>query len=681
MGRPITMNSNPFTSSLSASASFSGSTSGTALPLPRSSSSLHSASSASNSVGGNADAAAASAQFTAAVNSLFASRLGPVLPGATVYLDDATADCWNTSLPRGGITRFVKNAGAALVTRLDDAALALPSTPAKVFLVALHAGRSLHQITAIVRSSLSRSVHVFSSTPFRVVGEGEAVSDPSQVAPRELIEAELRRAMQQSGAWPSASVPDSEEVLDCHYLPLTWAALLNNVFIVPGSSHTVPSLAAPTGIPLALPTSNPDHTTRSANARQLAVSIFGILQSRDLNAHMWTLGAAADLVAHHLVSIRSFLGVANVPGHSSAAIVLVDRDMDMLPLVASQSHVLSRIYRSSSSRSSATNGTLFSSFHPSAPLTALIPKLPSSYAPSRVPLSTSSGTLAEQWLQLLSDFPAEGLSLLRKKVMDLGGKARVLGRPTAAQFEKLLAALHESEKAKSVVEEHTDCLLLLGLIVEALADENVQLVDKLAGFQQAFESTLVSSAASGSSGTAPLADLLANLSTSLGTNPSVTVRVGLYTVLAALRIAPQCVPSLLDPVAQLVRPALAVSGNAMPTLEVAMRLQTWLESLPPQVPDLVRGVTQAAVTAPDMFTKVDEGGAAANMFGLSRLLVGSPTVPLDCDELILVISGPVAWPEIGAFREVAKECMSKYRKPVTLVATGVEGPIELSVVP
>ncbi|KAJ1504151.1 hypothetical protein HMI56_001770 [Coelomomyces lativittatus] len=61
-----------------------------------------------------------------------------------------------------------------------------------------------------------------------------------------------------------------------------------------------------------------------------------------------------------------------------------------------------------------------------------------------VPVSPNGHPDLLIWLQLFVDFPINSVSMLRKKTMDFGTKIRILGKPTAAQFIKLVAALLEN---------------------------------------------------------------------------------------------------------------------------------------------------------------------------------------------------------------------------------------------
>jgi hypothetical protein len=83
------------------------------------------------------------------------------------------------------------------------------------------------------------------------------------------------------------------------------------------------------------------------------------------------------------------------------------------------------------------------------------------------------GGLSLEWLQSLVDQPKEGLSLLRKKVMDLGAKVRLLGKPSGAQFQKLLQALRTLPNWSSICAESMDCILLLCGIIETLENPYV----------------------------------------------------------------------------------------------------------------------------------------------------------------------------------------------------------------
>ncbi|KAI9183613.1 hypothetical protein H9P43_004531 [Blastocladiella emersonii ATCC 22665] len=635
-------------------------------------------------------AAAASTAFADVVEEQFASRIAPCLPGATVYVDDAMADIWNHSLPGGGLTRFLLAAGAVRVCRIAPSSLSapaesadgdVPATDDKVFLISQHAGRYLDAMAATVRASATRRVSVFSCTPFRLVDETSAARWRSiPAAPREIISNELAQSMLASGAWTLGARP-AEDDIALEYLPISWAALLPNVFVVPGSPE--PTLAPAAHRTVHLGSSLSAAPAPNALARQLAVSLFALTESRDMSPHLWTLGPAGANVARQLHTIRSHLNVTDEPGHGHVAVVVVDRDMDLLPLFTTEDHILSRIYRRCAPPLVATPPPPPSSSSTSMGLSAsLTHLLPADASSTEVSLAISTDSVVEQWVQLLADLPKDGLSLLRKKVMDLGGKARVLGRPTAAQFTKLLAALHENPLAKAIIADHYDALLLVGLIVEAMADDHAADLQKVKGVQDQLQQAVLpsQSMSPGDAVAALLAPLTAAADGEAHRTKAYLPGLSLYAVVAALRIAPDVAREVIDAVAPLLASSLDDHAGGLHADALASRLHAWTAHLPPQVSDLMRGSLYGVVHNPDMFDRPpSEQPGKAGLFGLGRLLAAIPTIPVECDEILVVVTGAVTWPEVTAFREAAKECVASFGKPMTLVATGIDGPTRLVV--
>ncbi|KAI9221572.1 hypothetical protein BC828DRAFT_380679 [Blastocladiella britannica] len=711
-------------------------------------------------------------RFAAAAEALFASDVAATLAGATVYMDAAFADCWSLALSRGGLARFVTDAGAVRIVTLGGPTDGASSTAVKVFFVTLHASTAMDAITAIVRASPTTRVTVYSATPFRLSPgtEGESAEARTRLygeTPRDRILAQLRRAVaESSGGNGSNSISRATaggptDTVACEYLPLSHAPVLDNVLVVP-SSPTTPSLLvpweldiSPAGLWSAVNGSGQQQPQRSASPgwsdwddgetddsasmvssvsgnndrrssttargdgareRQLAIALFAAIEAHDTVSHTWARGPAAEAVVRNLHAIRRALGLSDAPpGASRTAVVVVDRSLDLLGATAPTDHILSRIYRASLSSPPATLATA-ATVGPAASiahLTHIEPErdpLPviSKPLPPTVPFLPFPGSVASQWMHMLADFPVEGVSLLRKKIMDLGaGKARVLGRPTAAQYAKLLSIIHESPNRHAIVRENAEALLLAGLVMESLDESQLKLFDR----QQWWLDVTIH----------PPADFMTVVN-AIYTGPmipnSVTVRTALAIIGTALQtptpleaaaaIVPSVAPALSDAVNQLSpSPTLRESLNGD---QVSSTLMAWLASgaIPEQVPDLVRQSTLIAVNSvqvDQVFVRIKEkkedlayqalGGLLGGIGYVYRFLFEmeishckqktnrlgrggrEPQVPIDCDDIMVAVTGPVSWPEISAFRAVAKEVMARTGKPMTLICTGIEGPISL----
>ncbi|KNE57417.1 hypothetical protein AMAG_03135 [Allomyces macrogynus ATCC 38327] len=367
------------------------------------------------------------APFPVAAQQWFADRIAPHLPGAVAYFDDAAADIWDHALPQGLASLMI-------------------------------------QAASVVTASPTARVRILSSTPFGLLPDGSVPDtnvDVMGMHPREALEADLRGAIQFANR-DVHGLPDSDLDVDdlvvCEYVPVTWATLLPSFLVVGASPES--SLRPGTLLKLGLRDWPAASALQTAHPSDLAVALFGLLESRDLDPCLWTLGdhrTTAVTAAGELIRMRQFLNVASELGHPKAAVVLVDRALDLAPLLTESDHILSRLYRPSTTPKSDGYVGL-------APSASLQFAIPSANADLSVPLCHHGGVVLE-WMQLLVDFPRDGLSLLRKRLMDLGTRMRLLGKPTAAQFKKLLAGLQERS---DVVQNQVECLLFAGLIATAL---------------------------------------------------------------------------------------------------------------------------------------------------------------------------------------------------------------------
>ncbi|KNE66156.1 hypothetical protein AMAG_10406 [Allomyces macrogynus ATCC 38327] len=612
------------------------------------------------------------APFPAAAQQWFADRIAPHLPGAVAYFDDTAADIWDHALLQG-LASLMIQAGAVAVKRMPsdparEAANTFSDPPTKVFVLAKHAFRAHRAITAVVTASPTTRVRILSSTPFGLLPDGSVPDtdvDAMGMHPREALEADLRGAIQLANrdvhGLPNSDL-DADDLVVCEYVPVTWATLLPS-FLVVGAMPDL-SLRPSTLLKLGLRDWPAASTLQTPHPPDLAVAIFGLLESRDLNPCLWFLGdhrTTAAATVRELIRMRQFLNVSSEPGHPKAAVVLVDRALDLTPLFTESDHILSRVYRSATT----SNTDAFVGLGPSASLQFAIPSASDDLS---VPLCHHGGVVLE-WMQLLVDFPRDGLSLLRKRLMDLGTRMRLLGKPTAAQFKKLLAGLQERS---DVVQNQVECLLFAGLIATALDDAKASSVDQIIALQQSLSTILAQ-------GPVPdLADRAADLLSRCPHRdflPSLAVLI----LLQAMTTAPDLLPTMLDCSAA----ALANAYNEPDRVHhIRSQLAAWLAQLPSSpVPNLIRHAVAAIYDRPSDLVRHDAPSASAQamrgFLGFSRLLTSEPSAPTECNEVIVCVTGPVSWPEVSLFRDLIKNRMAAFPHPdaaprVTLVACGVE---------
>ncbi|KAJ3371091.1 hypothetical protein GGF31_003514 [Allomyces arbusculus] len=617
------------------------------------------------------------APFPAAAQQWFADRIAPHLPGAVAYFDDVAADIWDHALPQG-LASLMVQAGAVAVKRMPSdtrtgpadprAATTLTDPPTKVFVLAKHAFRAHRAMTAVVTASPTTRVRILSSTPFGLLPDGSVPDtdvDAMGMHPREALEADLRGAIQFANrdvhGLPDSDL-DADDLVVCEYVPVTWATLLPSFLVVGATprSSLRPGLLLDLGL-RDWPTAS---ALQTAHPPDLASALFGLLESRDLDPCLWTLGdyhTTAAATARELIRMRLFLNVASEPNHPKAAVVLVDRALDLAPLFTESDHILSRVYRSATT----LNKDEFVGLGPSASLQFAIP---SASDDTSVPLCHHGGMVLD-WMQLLVDFPRDGLSLLRKRLMDLGTRMRLLGKPTAAQFKKLLAGLQERS---DVVQNQVECLLFAGLIAAALDETNTSSVDQIVALQQSFPTMLAQGPAHG------LADRVADLLSHCPHRdflPSLAVLV----LVQAMTTAPDLLPTMLDCSAAALANAYDVPDRRH---HIRSQLAAWLAQLPPSpVPNLIRHAVAAIYDRPSDLVRHDAPSASAQamrgFLGFSRLLTTEPSTPTDCNEIIVCVTGPVSWPEVSLFRDLIKNRTAAFPHPdaaprVTLVACGVE---------
>jgi hypothetical protein len=248
-----------------------------------------------------------------------------------VYLDDAAADAWNYSLV-GGLKRFMAQAKAHSIQPLipDDSTWKHElhfgmESPIKVFIVMRHAGWNVEWISRHISSTKTVKVYVFSTTPFRLrFGTDPLGVQTSPASARDQVLFTLRRALQEAASKfqvPMDLIREDDSVI-CEYLPMTWVTLLPNVLLL-NSSQMVPHLGSPSA--QLVPLQRLSNGMEVDQAKALAVALFGIMQFRECNPFIWTLGEQATRIAQELFKIRSQLQVSKSMENSNAAIIIVDR--------------------------------------------------------------------------------------------------------------------------------------------------------------------------------------------------------------------------------------------------------------------------------------------------------------------------------------------------------------------
>ncbi|KAJ1508487.1 hypothetical protein HMI54_008327 [Coelomomyces lativittatus] len=506
-----------------------------------------------------------------------------IIPDSTVYIDNTSACLWNHSLIHGGLLRFLNEGHAysvrPLMSNISSPSL-LSDSSKKVFIISVHLSTLIDEISSVLRSSSTSVVYILSSTPFRLL-------------PTPSLSSTIFRIDD-----PIIELQQIFPGIDIHkqYLPMSWAVFLPNCLLVPPFVSVI---------------------QEEEKIKTLAISLFGLLQANDYIPNIWTLGPIAKQVAHSLKNIWHSLG-ADEYGHSEMALVIVDRLLDLGPILQFKS------------KSSSLISSIFSQ--------GLLPevKLSTLGGPDlTVPFSPNGHPDLLDWLQLLVDFPIDGVSILRKKSMDLGTKIRILGKPSAAQFTKILTALRENS---SVLKDHMEALLFLSLVIEALEESpiNSTWTSQVAAMQNLSEENPE--------------DLPVQLLQWLDTAPTVhdALKLGIWAYFKT------------------------ESDVIIHKISKWLPVELDIENVG-YVFDLISKTFHACFDDPDTLEffqfKTQKTG------GFMRFLSTRQSSPSDFKNMVLCVTGAVSVEEMSLFRKMNKKYIADTQREIYLVATSVESGI------
>lgn len=272
----------------------------------------------------------------------------------------------------------------------------------------------------------------------------------------------------------------------------------------------------------------------------------------------------------------------------NSCVIFIDRALDYLKLVTPSKCILDQIY---------VDGTC-------APL--------SSYKGIQVPFFHNGNVVVQQWMELLLDYPVDGLNLLRKKILDLGIKMRILGKPSKSQFEQMIALLMEKETKSEI-------LLFIQLIADSI--DHKSWIDS-----------------------------------------TITDAVDLDSVISLIHEAPT--ESLKRNFAQWALLYSMSRGNLDPKLKkvldsmfTAEKVDKFCVSVPEQIPDLISYCLLALEHEPSFFQ--------SHQNKLYNFMMGQKT-PLQYEKIIFCVTGPVSWEEVKLVRDYKQ-------KDIILVSCGISG--------
>ncbi|RKP06802.1 hypothetical protein THASP1DRAFT_31393 [Thamnocephalis sphaerospora] len=436
--------------------------------------------------------------------------------GAVVYASAAALEAVKWSCPGGVAALF--DAGATSVKCLDDVPVGdyggeadkqqsseqagelRRQDPATAYiLIASHVAQYELQLRALLQAGQIRRVCLWLGLPDGIQHPPSAKEVHSAAAdePNSPVivpdGGTLARWTVQMQTWYESSSTATVEplVVEMHAAPaLLWACVGRRFYVAPTCTQVFPALDVVADDPLA-PVSNSFTEEQRIGMRDLGALLAVTLEELRYRGEFFVVGETAKYVAHQCHRQASHAATAAIAEGqdgelANAAVVIIDRTLDLVAPCWHQDNLLDQIYRVLHRRD-VHDGSLDLSISASCLAASVEPQ---GIVPGK--LCSIAHGLNEEAFDLFDAMAMsgqkDGLNLVRKTISDvitfenINAKIpRSMGRVTPALLNKLLSAFQDEREQKI---RHAPLVETTAAVIQTLQESNKAMWDELAALEK-----------------------------------------------------------------------------------------------------------------------------------------------------------------------------------------------------